>query len=46
MHWAGLSFQIRETIKPVHYCEIIDKAKKAREGNLICPDDDFTVEAI
>ena len=38
-----LSFQIRETIKPVHYCKIIDKAKNVREGNLICPD--FTTEA-
>ena len=41
-----LSFQIRETIKPVHYCKITDKAKKVREGNLICPDNDFTIEAI
>ena len=41
-----LSFQIRETIKPVHYCKIIDKAKKVKEGSLICPDNDFTMEAI
>ena len=41
-----LSFQIRETIKPVNYCKINDKAKKVREGNLICPDNYFTIQAI
>ena len=41
-----LSFQIRETIKPVHYYKIIDKPKKVKEGSLICPDNDFTMEAI
>ena len=41
-----LSFQIRETVKPVHYCKIIDKAKKVKEGSLIFPDNDFTTEAI
>ena len=41
-----LSFQIRETVKLVHYSKIIDKAKKVREGNLICPDNDFTIEVI
>ena len=41
-----LSFEIRETIRPVHYCKIIDKPKKVREGNLTCPDNDFTIEAI
>ena len=41
-----LSFEIRETIKPVHYCKIIDKAKKVKEGNVICPDNDFTSEVI
>ena len=43
---TGLLFQTRETIKPVHYCKMVDKAKKVREGNLICPDNDFTIEAI
>ena len=43
---TGLSFQIRETIKPVHYCKAIDKAKKVKEGSLIFPDSDFTIEAI
>ena len=41
-----LSSQIRETIRTVHYCEIIAKAKKVKEGSLICPDNDFTIEAI
>ena len=41
-----LSFQIREAVRPVHYCKIIDKAKKVKEGSLICKDDDFTIEAI
>ena len=46
-----LSFQIRETIKHVHYkfvhyCKIIDKAKKVKERSLIYPDNDFTIEAI
>ena len=44
--YTRLSFQIREPIKPVRYCKIIDKAKKVREGSLICPDNDFTMEAI
>ena len=41
-----LSFQIRETTEPVHYCKMIDKAKKVNERSLIFPDNDFTIEAI
>ena len=40
-----LSFQISGTIKRVHYCKIIDKTRKVREENLICPDNDLTIEA-
>ena len=44
--FTRLSFQILETIKPVNYCKIIYKAMKIREGNLIRPDNDLTIEAI
>ena len=33
MHSAFIP--IRENIKPVHYCKIIDKAKKVKEGEAI-----------
>ena len=44
MHSAFIPIQ--ETIKPVHYCKIIDKASKVKEGNLFCPDNDSTIEAM
>ena len=37
---------VEETIKPVHYCKIVDKEKIIKEGSLICPDNDFKIEAI
>ena len=41
-----LPFQIGETIKPVHCCKIIDKAKKSKRRTPHLPDNDFTIEAI
>ena len=43
---CALGFHSKFQKLPVHYCKINDKAKKVREGNLICLDNDFTIEAI